>query len=418
MSPRRAIVAAALALFAGTGQAQTFSDTGPDAEGYGAKDGYPVPIGIPGALREQRYLVGRHSNYERLVRTRAVPRAAAVWHFKRAAEPLALDYRAPGGERSIAAYLAIHPTTGLLIVKGDTILFEHYQYARTDRDRFLSNSMAKTVIALLVGIALEEGRIRSIDDPVEAYVPGLRGKEYGGTTLRALLHMSSGVAFREEYDGTDDISRMAQGLARVAAGGQAAVIGQFDRRVAPPLTRFKYASIETEILGLVLAAALDRPVAAYLGEKIWQRIGAEADASWGLDGGGQELAFCCLNAVLRDYGRLGRLLAHDGAWDGVQIVPRQWVLDATTAPADKPFLAPAPGRYGYGYQVWLVPPPAGEAGRRMFVLLGVHGQAIFVDPASKLVMVQTAVRRKPTNDPVAAETAALWRALVAKLGTP
>ena len=233
MSPRRAIVAAALALFAGTGQAQTFSDTGPDAEGYGAKDGYPVPIGIPGALREQRYLVGRHSNYERLVRTRAVPRAAAVWHFKRAAEPLALDYRAPGGERSIAAYLAIHPTTGLLIVKGDTILFEHYQYARTDRDRFLSNSMAKTVIALLVGIALEEGRIRSIDDPVEAYVPGLRGKEYGGTTLRALLHMSSGVAFREEYDGTDDISRMAQGLARVAAGGQAAVIGQFDRRVAP-----------------------------------------------------------------------------------------------------------------------------------------------------------------------------------------
>jgi CubicO group peptidase (beta-lactamase class C family) len=211
---------------------------------------------------------------------------------------------------------------------------------------------------------------------------------------------------------------MAQGLARVAKGEQASVIGQFDKRIAPPLTRFKYASIETEILGLVLAAVLDRPIADYLSDKIWRRIGAESDANWGLDNGGQELTFCCLSAVLRDYGRLGRLLAHDGAWDGAQIVPRQWVLDATVAPADKPFLVPVPTRYGYGYQVWLVPPPNGQPERRMFVLLGIHGQTIFVDPQSKLVMAQTSVRKKPANDPIAAETSALWRALVAKLGTP
>lgn len=417
MTARITLALVLCGLLAGPARAQTFSDTGPDAEEYGAAAGYPVPPRVTAAnVRDLRYLVGRHSHSDQIARTRRVARGEAVWEFRRADKKLAVDYQFRGQPRTIEAYLAIHPTTGLLIVKDDTILFEHYQYARNDRQRMLSNSMAKTVTAMLVGLAVEEGRIRSIDDTVEVYVPGLHGREYGGTTLRALLHMASGVEFREDYDGTDDISKMASGLYSVAPGAQAAIVGQFNTRIAPPLTRFKYASIETEILGMVLAAVLDRPIADYLSEKIWKRIGAESDASWGIDGGGQEQTYCCLNAVLRDYGRLGRLLAHDGAWDGRQIVPRQWVLDATQAPPDKPFLAPRPNRYGYGYQVWLVPPPDGQPERRMFVLLGVHGQTIFVDPQSKLVMAQTSVRKKPANDPIAAETGALWRALVATLG--
>jgi CubicO group peptidase (beta-lactamase class C family) len=401
---------ALLALLSAPAVAQTFSDTGPDADAYGARDGYP--INGPGSFRDQKYLVGRLSRNEALARTRGVERGDAVWEFKRAAEKFDVDYMFRGQPRTIHGYLSNHPTTGLLILKGDTILFERYQYARTDRHRFLSQSMAKTVTAMLVGLAVDEGRIRSIDDPVEAYVPGLKGKEYGRTPIRALLHMSSGVEFREDYDGTDDIAKMSAGLRGAAPGAQASVIGQFDKRIAPPATQFKYASIETEILGLVLASVLDKPIARYLSEKIWRPIGAESDASWGLDGGGQEMTYCCINAVLRDYARFGRLLAHDGAWDGKQILPRQWVIDATSVPPDKPYLTPRPERWGYGYQVWLVPP----AERRMFALLGIHGQTVFVDPASKLVMAQTSVRKKPSNDPVAAETSALWRALVAKFG--
>ncbi|MCC6468367.1 MAG: serine hydrolase [Alphaproteobacteria bacterium] len=413
---RRIVLACALIGMTGApSPAQTFSDTGPDAEDYGAKEGYR--LGGPGTFRNPKYLVGRLSHNEDIARTRRIARGERVWEFKRAAPPVEIEYQFRGQKRSLAGYLAHHPTTGLLVLKDDTILFEHYQYARSDRDRFLSQSMAKTVTSMLIGLAVEEGRIKSIDDPVATYVPALQGREYGSTPIRALLHMASGVEFSEDYGGSDDISTLSRGLMNVARGAQAPVVGQFNKRIAPPDTRFSYASVETEILGLVLAAVLDRPIADYLSDKIWRPVGMESDASWGLDAGGQEMTYCCINAVLRDYARLGRLLAHDGAWDGTPVIPRQWILDATTAPADKPFLAPRPDRYGYGYQVWLVSSLRGEPERRMFALLGIHGQTVFVDPQSKLVMAQTSVRKKPSNDPVAAETSALWRALVARFGT-
>jgi CubicO group peptidase (beta-lactamase class C family) len=156
-----------------------------------------------------------------------------------------------------------------------------------------------------------------------------------------------------------------------------------------------------------------KPVADYLSEKIWQPIGAEADASWATDGTGQEVAFCCFNAVLRDYARFGRLLAHDGAWNGREVIPRQWLMDATTVRSSDAHLAPgvATKYYGYGYQVWLLP-----GADRRFVLLGIRGQMIFVDPATKLVMVHTAVRAKPVDRAASAETVALWIAVVDQLG--
>jgi CubicO group peptidase (beta-lactamase class C family) len=135
-------------------------------------------------------------------------------------------------------------------------------------------------------------------------------------------------------------------------------------------------------------------LADYLHSRIWDAIGAEADAAWAIDTTGQEIAFCCFNATLRDYARLGRLLAHDGAWEGRQLIPRQWVLDATTVKPADGHLAPgtATPYFGYGYQVWLLP---GE--QRRFALLGIRGQIILVDPATKLVMVHTAVRKKPSE---------------------
>ena len=268
--------------------------------------------------------------------------------------------------------------------------------------------MAKTITSMLIGIAVGEGKIKSIDDDVQTYVPDLAGTEYGKTPIRALLHMSSGVAFREVYDGKDDVAQLGRDLFGPSGRSAVASVAQFNTRTAPPGKVWHYASVETEILGLVLRAATNTPVGDYLRDKIWQPIGTEADASWAIDGTGQEVTFCCFNAVLRDYARFGRLLAYDGAWEGRQLIPRQWLLDATTVNPTDAYLAPgiATSFYGYGFQVWLLP-----GTKRRFVLLGIRGQMIFVDPALKLVMVHTAVRPKPADREASREAIALWSAL-------
>ncbi|WP_298243099.1 serine hydrolase [uncultured Bradyrhizobium sp.] len=392
------------------GPGPVFSEGGPDAELYGAAQGYPV--GTRGGAPQLDKLVGQYTHFGELYPSRAVGRAATSWQFKRAAEP-SIAYSFDNERLSIADYLKRNPVTGLLIARDDTILYEHYQYARTDHDRFLSQSMAKTLVGMLVGIAVSEGRIKSIDEVVSTYVPALAGTEYGNTSIRALLNMSSGVEFSEVYDGHDDIARLGRALFVDEPKDPATIVAQFNTRTAPAGTRWHYASVETEILGLVLRAATGTPVADYLHDRIWSAIGTEADASWAIDGSGQEIAFCCFNATLRDYARLARLLANDGAWDGRQLIPRQWLLDATTVrPADG-HLAPrvATPYFGYGYQVWLLP---GE--QRRFALLGIRGQIILVDPASKLIMVHTAVRQKPSEPGSLREPLALWSAVLQQLG--
>jgi CubicO group peptidase (beta-lactamase class C family) len=363
-------------------------------------------------LLPQQFMVGSYSHYETVnpVHTIARPATASLLH--RAPAEISFTWRHAGVELTLDDYLRRNPTTGLLIAREDTILFEHYQYGRTDHDRLLSQSMAKTVTAMLIGIALSEGAIRSLDQPASDYVSGLAGTAYGETTLRNLLHMASGVAFTEVYDGADDNAKL--GRQRFAANGPGAAraLAGFNEREVPQGTRFHYASSETQVLGLVLANAVHMPLAAYLQSRIWQPMGAEADASWGVDPAGLEVASCCLNAALRDWARFALLLAHDGMWNGRQIIPRPWVLDATTPEA--PFLAPtvAPPHLGYGYQVWLHP-----GARRQFSLRGVHGQVILADPQARLVLVHTAVRVAPTNDPQAAELVEVWRALVARYGS-
>jgi len=387
-----------------------FSDTGPDAAAYGAAAGFPVGTRTTSSQLEN--LVGSYSHFGEIFPSRQVRRATTPWLFKRAVEP-AISYKFGSEQRSIADYLGHNPTTGLLIAKDDTILYEHYQYGRTDRDRFLSQSMAKTITSMLIGIAVSEGKIKSIDDPVSTYVPGLAEAEYGKTSIRDLLHMSSGVAFSEIYDGQDDIARLARDLFVEPGKNPVTSVAQFNTRATPPGTKWHYASVETEILGLVLRSATGEPLADYLHSRVWDAIGAEADAAWAVDSTGQEIAFCCFNATLRDYARLGRLLAHDGAWEGRQLIPRQWVLDATTVKPADGHLAPgtATSYFGYGYQVWLLP---GE--QRRFALLGIRGQIILVDPATKLVMVHTAVRKQPSEPRAYAETLALWFAMLGQLG--
>jgi CubicO group peptidase (beta-lactamase class C family) len=387
-----------------------FSDTGPDAAAYGAGAGFQLGTRLTASRPEN--LVGVYSHFDELFPSRPVGRAAAPFQFKRVAEPK-ISYSFKSEQFSIEDYLGRHPTTGLLIAKDDTVLFEHYQYGRTDHHRFLSQSMAKTITAMLIGIAVSEGRIKSIDYLVSVYVPGLANTEYGKTPIRDLLHMSSGVAFTENYDFNDDIAKLGHDLFGAPKEDPVVSVAQFNTRIAPPGTKWHYASVETEILGLVLHAAVGMPVADYLRDRIWQQIGTEADASWAVDGTGQEVTFCCFNATLRDYARLARLLAYDGTWEGRQLIPRQWLLDATTVRTADAYLAPgtATPYFGYGYQVWLFP-----GRQRRFALIGIRGQLILVDPASKIVMVHTAVRLKPAEPRANAETIALFLGAVEQFG--
>jgi CubicO group peptidase (beta-lactamase class C family) len=382
-----------------------FVETGPDAEEQGASRGYP--LGDRSTFFRMPFLVGSQSHLDQILESRLVRRAPTPSPLARAPAEPALRYEYEGRSLTLDDYLARHPATGLLVAREDTIFVERYQYARTDRHRFTSWSMAKTVTAMLIGIALAEGRIRSVDDHAATYVPELAGTEYGRTSLRHLLQMSSGVRFVEEYRPGDDVSRLAADTFLLRGPGGAAAVTSFNERSAPSGTRFHYASVETQVLGLVLTKAVGRSVAEYLREKIWEPIGAEADATWLIDRAGQEVTFCCLNSVLRDYARLGLLLAHDGSWRGRQIIPAAWVQEATTVRADQPHLRPrtATPFFGYGYQTWIFP-----GDRRMFALLGVRGQAIYIDPASRLVMVHTAVRKQPV-DPGVVEAGLLWGAV-------
>jgi CubicO group peptidase (beta-lactamase class C family) len=391
----------------------TFEPGGPDAQLYGRDDGYPVPERLLAVMEgnpwEPRYRVGAFSHIDQIYDTAKIERAASPWLFKRGTAEV--RYRFQGNEFSLADYLSRNPVTGFLIARDDVILFEHYQYARTDRDRLVSQSVVKSIMGILVGLAIADGAIKSVDDTAETYVPGFRGSEYGKTPIRDLLHMSSGVDFGEERDGGRDLNRlwadMVVGYGPFKKGTVNSII-QFNHRIAPPGTRYHYASIEPDVLGQVVRHAVGKPLSEYLQERVWQPIGAEADAAWLVDAEGFELPHFGFNAVLRDYARLGRLLAHDGAWEGKEIIPAQWMLDATTVrPPTDDYLAPGKSMptFGYGYLLWLLP-----GDRRQFALMGDLGQRICIDPVSKLVMVQTAL------DARNGEVWRLWSATVEQLG--
>ena len=419
MLRRRALIALPALLAARAAPAQSGGWT--FAGGIGTRPGGPLletltdaagafPRADRGNWFRQSHAVDGYSRTGEILPSRRVARPPSAMPFRHASTEPSITYDGiaafGGGRHSLDGFMDRNPTTGLVVVRDDTILLERYQYARTPAHRFISFSMAKTLTALLIGMAQAQGAIGSLDAPAEAHSPALAGSEYGRTPLRHLLTMSSGVRFREEYDGNDDIARLAR--AAFAGPGGAAAATQFNDRIAPPGERFYYASAETFVLALVLRGALGRPIADFTTEMLWTGIGAESDATWLIDRAGNEVGYTGFNATLRDFARLGLLLARGGTAGGRQIVPERWVAEMT-----REHVAPSrmPGRasFGYGYQTWTLPGGSG------FALLGVRGQAIYVDPRSRLVMAHTAVRPN-SRDPGAAETYALWRGLRRSLG--
>lgn len=359
---------------------------------------------------------------------------------RKAAEPRELKRAPPSAEidKLVDAFLDAHPNTGLMVVKDDTVLAERYQYGRTAQHRLESASVAKTVLGMLVGIAIQEKKIGSIEDRAEQYVPELKGHPYGETSVRDLLTMSSGIAYREHAANPRDESsrRLINNTIWRKTDGGADAVREFDRREAPAGTRFNYASSDSEVLGLVLARAVGQPLSTYLSEKIWQPMGAEANAAWIVDKGGYELSYCCLNATLRDFARFGMLLANYGAVDGRQIIPAEWVKAATTPSAPHLAVGAATRYNGYGYQTWILgdgrPRAGGDpvdrrprdgtspasalvgGGDPGFAAFGLRGQAIFVHAATKLVVVHTAVWADGTDQNERNAQFELWHTLLEK----
>ncbi len=370
---------------------------GPDAQLYGQAEHYPT--GSSGTRFERKYLVGDFSHFDALFPSHSVRASAKPWEFQSPADPPEIHYSHAGERYGIADYLNHFPVTGLLIAKDDQILFEAYQYDRTPHDRLTSQSMAKTIVSMLMGIAVSERAIASVEDTAGQYIPELKPSPYGNSKLVDLLHMSSGITCQssDTDEGEINIQTLKTGCTQAFPGG----------------VHFRYSAADAQVLGLVLGHATHKSLSAYLEQKIWSQIGTEAKASWTIGSSGQDLAFCCFNATLRDYARFARLLAYDGAWNGTQLIPNDWVVRATTISSSSPQLAPGKPApfFGYGYQVWILP---GQ--RRMFTLLGSNGQRIFVDPQSKLILVQTAVMEKSTDRAKDAETIGLWLSLVHHYG--
>ena len=373
---------------------------------FDAGDGVPAPAGL---FTTENTAVS-YRNIEEVLPTRRVAAGPAASPLTAATAPLELRYRFDGASHSIADFVARTGTTGLLILRGEQILFEGYYQGADPSDLFMSFSVGKSFVATLVALAVADGRIRSIDDAILGYLPELRGSAYETATIKQVLQMASGTSFVEEYENKDSDIAAFGAIISAGRGGLYDFARSF-RSAYPPGKRFYYATANTEVLGALVARVTGRSLSAYLSEKLWRPLGAEAPARWILDApgsAGRELAGGGLQVRLRDYGRFGLLYANLGRWHGVQLLPAGWV-EAATRPADGyvDYGKLEPGyALGYGYQWWCLP-----GANRPFTAQGIHGQFVLVDPVRKLVMVKLSGWQRPWDERMEAETYAFFAAL-------
>ncbi len=371
---------------------------GPKADALGKDRGYPA---CTQALVRPDCRVGEWSGQGNMNSWRWIKPSDQPQALPYANQPPSIAWRWGFSSKNVDDYLNEVQVTGLMIIKDGQIVTERYQYGREPGMPMRSFSMAKTFTAMLVGIAHDKGLIRSLDDKVADYWPEIAESVYGQTSIRNLLRMGSGVRFRELYNWTpdDDIYVWSQLLYLPSNFNAPHRLSEFlnlkKEREAEQGARFKYASIETDILGRVLLRATGKTASELTQEWLWQPMGAQDKAAWmatAIDGAAGFAG--SFNASLRDYGRFGMLLANDGVRDGKTIIPKTFLLEATDPQLQPRAFQPkvATPYMGYGYQTWILPFKT-----RTFALQGIHGQTILVQPSTKIVMVQTAVFDKASG---------------------
>lgn len=301
------------------------------------------------------------------------------------------QYRFEGHTKSVEDFFTETDTTALLVLKDGQMVMERYALTGGPDVHWISWSVSKSFVSALVGIAVHEGHIRSIEDPISDYIPVPKGSAYHGVSIKHVLQMSSGARWNEDYsDPSCDVFRLA------AAMGGAMSLEEFVAGMAtesPPGTVCRYNSGETQALGMLLAYATKRTLSDYMQEKLFEPLGMNAVGYWLVDKTGKEMAFAGLNLIARDFIKIGELYRNDGVWNGQQVVPSAWVKASITADAPhlvpgKPWLSDHTLPFGYGYQWWL---PASQDGE--FTALGIYNQVVYGDRSKGVVIYKQSANR-------------------------
>jgi hypothetical protein len=353
------------------------------------------PIGSIRLAYEGRLLpsdqIRMFRNSERVFASRAVRRGGEVQPLPRALQPF-YELRIRSREQSydIFDYISRNRVAGLLILKSGRVCFEHYEFGNDASTRWMSMSMAKSISSALVGAAIQDGLIGSVDDPINRYLPELGGSGYDGVSIRHILQMTSGVRWDDTH--TDPASERRQMLELQIAQKPGAIMKYIASlpRIAEPGTVWNYSTGETHIVGALVRAATGRWVSDYLSEKVWSKCGMEADATWWLEAPqGLEVAGSGISATLRDYARFGHFMMNDGRIDGRAVLAPGWVQDSGAA-------REIDGkRVDYGYMWWAVPAPNGSLADGAYSARGIFGQFIYINPRERLVIAVISARAKP-----------------------
>ena len=337
--------------------------------------------------------VSTFRNTERLFATRTVRHGPTSYPLPRSPRPLTtVRFSSGGKDYDLNDYMSLNRVSGLLVLKDGTVALETYQLGNTDRTRWMSKSVVKSIVSTLIGAAIKDGHIRSIDDRITNYLPQLAHGAYEGVSLRQLLQMASGVKWNETYtDPGSDRRRMLEAQKEQQPGLVLELMSRLPR-AAPAGTRWNYSTGETHVAGALLRAAVRKPLADYLTERIWSKFGMESDATWWLESAdGLEVGGSGLAATLRDYGRFGQFLLNNGVASGQQILPDHWLAEASSSKVvgGKPV--------DYGYMFWVVPDAAGTIHDGAFEARGIFGQHIYLNPKERVVVVVWSAQPKPTG---------------------
>lgn len=331
-------------------------------------------------------LVNTSRNIDRLFPTRVVKRGNKTKEIPYKTRQFEYFQYQDGDEiYDLYDYLAIGRVSGLLVLHGGEIAYERYLLGNNDQTHWMSMSVVKSITAMLIGAAIQDGHIKHVEDRVVDYLPELKESAYDGVTVRQILQMTSGVAWNETYtDPTSDRRAMLEAQIQQQPGAILKLMAELSR-TAEPGAVWNYSTGETHVAGALVRAATGMPVANYLSQKIWQPMGMESDAHWWLESpAGLEVGGSGLSATLRDYGRFGLFMLQDGVVDGKQVLPKGWMQDAATPLQAGGQAAP------YGYMLWIMPDAA-------YAAVGIFGQWVYVNPESKVVIAMWSAQPKPVG---------------------
>jgi len=274
----------------------------------------------------------------------------------------------------VDAYMKDQRTAALIIIQDGKIRLEKYGLGFSDAGRWTSFSVAKSFTSTLVGAAIKDGYIKSIDDKVSDYIPDLKGSVYDDVTIKQLLTMTSGVKWNEDYaDPKSDVALFGSHKAEPGVDVTVSYMRKL-KREAPPGTKWVYKTGETNLIGVLVSSAIKKNLSDYLSEKVWRPFGMEQDASWLLGSTGHEISGCCMQASTSDFARFGLFILGGGMAEGKPVLPDGWIAAATTKQADTDRAG-----YGYGYQWWTMDDGS-------YTARGIFGQGIFIDPKRKLII--------------------------------